>query len=161
MSEVTLRPATAADAEALAAVYRSAYQENRELGFPAKAGSATHSGVADWIGEYQVFVAVADGAVVGGVRLEQTSADVVKLSRLGVHEDRKGEGVGGCLLDRAEAWGREQGAERIRLTTPGEHPFLPDIYRGRGYERAGTYPLEYREYDEIVMEKRLDGAEQD
>ncbi|WP_435179712.1 GNAT family N-acetyltransferase [Halorussus sp. AFM4] len=155
MTDPEVRPATEDDAEALAAAYRSAYAENRRLGFPAEAESATANEVAEWILEHRVLVAELDGELVGGVRLEATEADRVKLSRLGVRADRKGEGVGSALLDRAEAAVRECGYGTVWLTTPGDHPYLPDLYRRRGYEETGTYPLEYREYDEIVMEKRV------
>lgn len=155
MSDPRIREATVEDADALAGVYRSAYRENRELGFPAKAESATGADVADWIRDHRVYVAEVDGEVVGGVRLEPTDPGRVKLSRLGVREDCKGEGVGGRLLDRAEAAVREWGREAIWLTTPEDHPYLPELYRRRGYEPAGTYPLDYRDYDEVVLEKRV------
>lgn len=150
-----IRQATVEDATSLAAVYRSAYRENRELGFPAKAGSVTPPTVADWIRESRIYAARTGGEIVGGVRLELTENDRAKLSRLGVHEDCKGEGIGSELLDHAEKQAHERGYAAIWLTTPGEHPCLPAFYRRRGYEKTGEYPLEAREYDEIVMEKQL------
>ncbi|MFC4407592.1 GNAT family N-acetyltransferase [Haloarchaeobius iranensis] len=153
MAEPAIRAATVEDADTLAAVYRTAYRENRRLGFPAKAESATAETVTGWIREHHVLVATVDGEVVGGVRLSATDPDRVKLSRLAVHEDRKGEGIGSALVDAAEAWVRETGRETVWLTTPDEHPFLPEFYRSRGYEKTGDYPLEYRDYDEIRMEK--------
>lgn len=155
MSERRIRRATPRDAKRLAAVYRSAYRENRRLGFPAKAESVTEEDVSAWIRQHRVYVATVDDEVGGGVRLEVTDSDRVKLSRLGVHERWKGEGIGGRLLDYAEKMVREWGHDTIRLTTPEEHPFLPDLYRRRGYEKTGAYPLAYREYDEIVMEKQV------
>lgn len=155
MDELRIRRATPADAGELAGVYRNAYRENRRLGFPAKAESATEPEVAEWIREWRVYVATVEGTIVGGVRLEATGPDRVKLSRLGVHEDWKGEGVGSRLLARAEEAIRERGYDTVRLTTPEDHPYLPEFYRRRGYEETGPHPLEYRDYDEIVMEKRL------
>ncbi|MBP1988009.1 GNAT family N-acetyltransferase [Halolamina salifodinae] len=172
MADVSLRAATIGDADALAAAYRSAYAENRDLGFPAKAESATAAAVREWVGEQQVFVAETDEGVVGGVRLgtedvaEQTSAgnqnasrsgdDAATISRLGVRERWKGEGIGSRLLERAERAAREAGHTRVRLTTPDEHPFLPEFYHAHGYEITGDYPLSFREYDEVVMEKSLE-----
>ena len=150
-----VRDATEADADRLATVYRAAYRETRELGFPMKAESVSPGTVADWIREKQLLVADCEGTVVGGVRLEWTDPNRMKLSRLGVHPDRKGEGVGAALLDRAESWARERDADAIWLTTPGEHPYLPNLYRGRGYEKTGDHPLAYREYDEITLETQL------
>jgi len=164
MTDVDVRRAVVDDARQLAAVYRTAYARNEELGFPAKAGSATAETVREWIREHSVYVATieandagdGDDRIVGGVRLQRTEPDRMQLSRLGVHQDWKGQGLGSRLLDPAEAFARDAGCESIWLTTPPEHPFLPDLYRARGYEKADEWPLEYREYDEIVMEKQLD-----
>ncbi|KPN29663.1 putative acetyltransferase [Halolamina pelagica] len=171
MADVTLREATDDDAAALAATYRDAYAENRRLGFPAKSGSATPEQVARWIRDHRVFVAESEGTVIGGVRLErvdgsersaagsqQSATDdaIVTLSRLGVRERWKGDGVGSQLLEHAERAAREAGYTTVRLTTPDEHPFLPEFYHAHGYEITGDYPLAYRDYDEVVMEKSLD-----
>lgn len=156
MADVTIREATTDDAEALAAAYRDAYAANRELGFPAKAGSATPEQVAGWIRDGRVFVAEEDGEVIGGVRIERVEDGVAKLSRLGVRERWKGEGVGSRLLEHAEQAARGAGHTTMRLTTPDEHPFLPEFYHAHGYELVGDYPLSFRDYDEVVMEKALD-----
>lgn len=155
MSEPKIRRATAADANELVDVYRSAYQENRCLGFPAKAESVTVRTVMEWIQGSQVYVATIGDEIVGGVRLDTSDSDRVKLSRLGVHDKRKGEGIGSTLLNHAEQLVREEGYTTIWLTTPEDHPYLPQLYRRRGYEMTKPYPLEYRDYDEIVMEKRV------
>lgn len=157
MADPDVRPATDDDAEPLARAYRSAYAENRVLGFPAKAESVTAEAVVEWIAKARVFVATVDGEAVGGVKLERTDPGRTKLSRLGVHEDWKGEGIGRRLLDRAEEFLGERGDDVVWLTTPEDHPYLPDLYRDRGYVVTEPYPLDYREYDEVVMEKRLDG----
>jgi predicted N-acetyltransferase YhbS len=143
--DTKIRAAAEDDASALAAVYRDAYRENRDLGFPAKAESATAEQVAGWIREHRVYVAADDEAMVGGVRAETTDPGRVKLSRLAVDTDRQGEGVGHALVAHVEEQARAAGHDVVWLTTPGEHPYLPDFYRGRGYERTGTYPLEYRD----------------
>ncbi|UPM43765.1 GNAT family N-acetyltransferase [Halocatena salina] len=150
-----IRQAAVEDASTLAAVYRSAYQENRELGFPASAGSVSPVTVADWIRETEVYVATIDGEIVGGVRLELTKTEDAQLSRFGVHETYKGEGIGSELLAHAERRASDRGHTTIWLTTPEDHPYLPAFYRRRGYEKTGDYPLENRSYDEIVMEKQL------
>jgi len=153
---VEFRQATADDADTLADVYRSAYRGNRQLGFPAKAESATTETVSAWIRDSQVSVAERQGDVVGGVRLERENPGRVHLSRFAVHEEWKGEGIGSGLLAHVEDEMQRQGVRTVWLTTPEEHPYLPDFYRSRGYRRAGDWPLDYREYDEIVMEKQLD-----
>ncbi|WP_254769117.1 GNAT family N-acetyltransferase [Salinilacihabitans rarus] len=155
MSKPSIRQASVEDAERLAAVYRNAYRENRRLGFPAKAESVTAGTVAEWIRTAHVLVATVRGEIVGGVRLQATDSDTVKLSRLGVHEEWKSQGIGSELMDFAEEWARDAGYAIVWLTTPEDHPHLPGFYRDRGYETTGHYPLEYRDYDEITMEKHV------
>ena len=156
MSDPSIRTASVGDAGRLTSVYHSAYAQNRALGFPAKAESVERATVEEWIRSDTVLVATEAETIVGGVRLEGTTAGRVKLSRLAVHEDWKENGIGSRLLDRAEAWARESGHEEVWLTTPEEHPLLLDLYRGRGYAKRGGYPLEYRDYDELRLAKRID-----
>lgn len=155
MSSVEIRSADKSDAEELAAVYRNAYQVNRELGFPMKAESASKTEVSTWIREYWVYVVVVNSDIAGGVRLAETDPHRVKLSRLGVHEQQRGEGIGSRLLEYAESSMRNRGYRTLWLTTPVEHPYLPAFYRERGFEKTGPYPLEYRSYDEVIMEKQI------
>ena len=152
---LNVREASTGDADRLAAVYRNGYQENRRLGSPAKAESVTGETVSEWIQPAHVFVGTVRTDIVGGVRLEATDSDAVKLSRLGVHPEWKGQGIGSELVEFAAAWVREAGYATIWLTTPEAHPYLPEFYCERGYERTGDYPLEYRDYDEIIMKKEI------
>lgn len=85
--------------------------------------------MSEWIREYQVYVAVVDRDIVGGVRVEETESNRVKLSRLGVHEQQRGAGIGTRLLEYAEDSIKERGYSTIWLTTPEEHPRLPAYYR--------------------------------
>lgn len=155
MTQPCIRPASTRDVQSLVNVYRSAYRENRQLGFPAKAEAVTPIDIRDWLENSRVYVAEIDEQVIGSVRAEETGPDRLKISRLGVHESWKRHGVGTQLLNDIEAIAREEGFETIWLTTPANHPYLPELYRDRGYERVGLYPLPYREYDEIRMEKPI------
>lgn len=53
------------DAEQLVDVYRSPYRENRELGFPAKAETATVEDTQEWLGDGRLYVAVSIQPVFG------------------------------------------------------------------------------------------------
>ncbi|UHQ98317.1 GNAT family N-acetyltransferase (plasmid) [Natrinema zhouii] len=142
-------------AEQLAAVYQSAYQENRRLGLPNEAESASERKIADLVQQNTVYVAKKGGDVIGGVCLEETDSDRVELSRLAVHENWKGEGVGRQLLDYAEEQVRHCGYATIRLITPEEHPYLPEMYRQRGYEDVETVSQENYLFEFLVMEKAI------
>jgi ribosomal protein S18 acetylase RimI-like enzyme len=104
---------------------------------------------------HRVYAAKIEGQVVGGVRLKETESGRIKLSRLGVHEDWKGNGIGSKLLEFAESVGQQEDYSTLWLTTPGEHPYLPAFYQSHGYEKAGDYPLDNYDYDESIMEKQL------
>lgn len=155
MASPDIRGATPGDADPLASLYREAYRENRALGFPAKAESATTEDVASWIDDHRVYVAVEGTLLLGAVRVEETDPGRVKLSRLAVREDRQEEGIWSSLVEHVEETARDEGYDVVWLTTPEEHPYLPGFYRARGFEVTGAYPLEYRDYEEVVMEQRL------
>lgn len=159
MGNTIVREATEADVDELLTVYHSAYRENRELGFPMKAENATAADVKSWMAEERLLVAEIDGTVVGAVRIERTDETSLKLSRLGVHDDWKGHGIGSRLLEQVESFASESANGRIWLTTPPDHPYLPELYRKRGYVETGVSPLDYRDYDEIVMEKELESTD--
>lgn len=136
-----IRRAEHEDVEALAEVYRSAYRETRDLSFPMKAAEATAEEVRHWMDEGRLLVAVSSDEIIGAVRLEATDDRFLKVSRLAVHQERRGEGIGSRLMDAAESIARGECFDGVRLTTPPDHPYLPAFYRKRGYERVGEYPL--------------------
>lgn len=95
-------------------------------------------------------------AVVGAVQLRRRpDRGVLELSRLAVVEAYKERGIGGLLVEHAEAVARERGHDRLRLRTFTGHPILPDWYERLGYERVGREPMTSRPYDVLIMEKRL------
>lgn len=93
-----IRHAEPEDAEALEAVYRNAYRETRDLGFPMKAAEATAEEVRGWMTEERFLVAESGDELVGAVRLETTPDGYLKVSRLAVHQEHQREGIG------ADSW---------------------------------------------------------
>jgi GNAT superfamily N-acetyltransferase len=155
MNDLHFQLATAAVAEELTAVYQSAFRENRRLGIPHVAESVSESQVADWIQQHTIYVAKSDSDVIGGVRLIETDPNRVKISRLAVHERWKRKGIGRQLLEYVEKQVRDCGYSTIWLTTPETHPYLPEMYRQRGYEKTGTYTQEQHGVDFVTMAKEL------
>jgi GNAT superfamily N-acetyltransferase len=123
-NEVTIRPAVAADASAVADVYLASFHATYD--FPL---AHTNDQVRGWIRETVIegggtWVAVdADGAVVA---LMVVAPD--ELDQLYVRPDRLGEGIGRRLLDRA----KEQSPAGLSLYT-----FQVNERARRFYERNG------------------------
>jgi len=155
MIDLHFRLATVAVAAQLTAVYRSAFRENRRLGIPHIEERVSERQVANWIRQHTLYVAMNESDVIGGVRLDECDSDRVKLSRLAVHERWKQKGVGGQLLDYTESQARDSGYTTIWLKTPAAHPYLPEMYRQRGYDQTGTALGEQHEVDFVTMEKEL------
>jgi GNAT superfamily N-acetyltransferase len=123
-NEVTIRPAVAADASAVADVYLASFHATYD--FPL---AHTNDQVRGWIRETVIegggtWVAVdADGAVVA---LMVVAPD--ELDQLYVRPDRLGKGIGRRLLDRA----KEQSPAGLSLYT-----FQVNERARRFYERNG------------------------
>ena len=163
---LSIRDATHADADRLAAVYRDAYAANVEAGFPSRAATVGTADVETWIHEHDrdVFLAenpernggAGDEAIVGSGQLRRRSEwRALELGRLAVVEAQKRRGIGDMLLDHGERVARDRGHDSLRLRTFTGHPVLPDWYDRRGYERVGRERLASRPYDVLVMEKRF------
>jgi GNAT superfamily N-acetyltransferase len=149
-----VRRAVRPDAEPVRGVYADAYRENRELGFPGSAETVTTAEIAEWIERDSVWVAEAGRAIVGAVRVRVTDGAPV-LGRLGVLSAMKGRGIGSALMNAAEDEVRRRGCAAILLTVAEEHPFLPQMYRARGYVVVGPRSPQHSRYNEIVMRKEF------
>jgi GNAT superfamily N-acetyltransferase len=93
------------------------------------------------------FVAEADGALIGFVivrRLDPVAnADRQILRHLGtvraevpaigVHSEWRRRGVGRALMEQAEAWALDQGAETVTLDTYATSPLSNPFYQSLGY----------------------------
>jgi GNAT superfamily N-acetyltransferase len=89
-------------------------------------------------------IAEVDGEIVGfiDVRLER-SPDLMHrditychVSEIAVRSDLRGQGIGCRLLDAAEGWGREAGAEFASLEFHAENKRADLFYEQRGYHPA-------------------------
>jgi N-acetylglutamate synthase-like GNAT family acetyltransferase len=154
--ELSIRCARPVDDGELAALYRAAYEQNAEHGFPSSMCECAAEDVAEWRRSRTVIVAERGGELVGAVQLlPRDDWDVPELGRLAVHPRAQGQGLGDRLRHRAETHACEHGCDRLKLRTLSGHPFLEDWYESRGYERVGIERLAHRPYDAPIMEKRL------
>ena len=128
--EGSIRPATAADAEAIQRVARDSWHAayDEQLG-----EDRVEAVVSSWFDpervvaddvepdERPLFVATVDGSVVGFVEAVPDDEDdrLAQLYRIYVHSGYWGRGIGGSLLDRIESVLRERGFDRLRLSEIG------------------------------------------
>jgi GNAT superfamily N-acetyltransferase len=62
---------------------------------------------------------------------------VLMITALVVGEAARGRGIGRRLVERAEAWGRERGAQRVTVTTALRRTDAHAFYERLGYEFTG------------------------
>ena len=159
-----LRPATAADIDAIIDVAEAAW-------YAAYGGMLDPSTIAAAIEEYYdaelleaaiehdeitMYVAEDDG-IVGFASAEQTWADEVELHTIYVHPDRWGEGIGSALIDRVTAWATEQNVDRVACGVLAANAVGVGFFEAVGFDRGrtveaeivGTVHDEY-EYEQIV-----------
>ena len=137
MSALTIRPAVAADAPAIARMLD-------QLGYPTEASEIPKrlERLAERPGT-TVFVAEQRGAPVGVVTVHlfaslHTSEPVAWLTALVVDETARGTGVGSALVQRAEEWAARHGASRLALTSALRRTEAHEFYKTRDYVHTGV-----------------------
>ncbi|HJP60757.1 MAG TPA: GNAT family N-acetyltransferase [Gemmatimonadaceae bacterium] len=137
MSALTIRPAVAADAPALARMLD-------QLGYPTEASEIPKrlERMAERPGT-TVFVAEQRSAPVGVVTVHlfpslHTSEPVAWLTALVVEETARGTGVGSALVQRAEEWAARHGASRLALTSALRRTEAHEFYKTRDYVHTGV-----------------------
>ena len=136
---MTVRPATPADLDALAALfdaYRVFYKQPSDL-----AGGRAFLAERFERGESVIFIAVdEDGRALGFTQLYPsfTSAGMKRiyiLNDLFVAETGRRQGVGTALLEAAATFARESGAARLALSTAFDNLTAQSVYEAHGWTR--------------------------
>jgi GNAT superfamily N-acetyltransferase len=83
------------------------------------------------------WVADVDGQIKGMVGIQRRTQEEAELRRMSVASDSRRHGIGSRLLETAEAFCREQGYHRIRLTTVSLLQPAIALYRKHGYQQVG------------------------
>ncbi len=139
--DIRIRPARADDAAALEAVLRDTIASTwwPRLTPEARAAFEREDRPAAYVGERGALFTVAevDGEVVGFV--DRDGDFVNALHVLGGHART---GVGGRLMDHAEAAMAAAGHVQARLETDTFNTRSQAFYANRGYREAGRYPDE-------------------
>ena len=89
----------------------------------------SHFWVADW-----------EGQVKGMVAIQRRSDEEAELRRMSVASDCRRQGIGGKLLATTDAFCRERGYRRIRLTTVTQLQPAIALYQKFGYQWQGEEP---------------------
>jgi len=153
--DLAVREATTDDPGAIRRVARKAWRETYGFmdeetveGMLARGYSTEFIEEAIESPELTLFVAEADGEVVGYVSCEPPGADGVGQVSIYVSPDHWGEGVGTALLERAEAYLREVGATAVQDAVLADNEVGNAFYE-RHLERVDETTVEMgnEEYD--------------
>jgi RimJ/RimL family protein N-acetyltransferase len=158
-----LRPATGADAPALARLFAAVRSEGRWLAVPA--GATSEPAEAFWIaemiraGESLVLVAEADGEIVGNLLLTPERgavSDHIGTLSICVADGWREVGIGSALVRAAQDWAVEQGLEKVQLGVFPDNSRAIAVYDHAGFVREGLRRRQYRgaggEFrDELLM----------
>jgi ribosomal protein S18 acetylase RimI-like enzyme len=140
-SDIVIRQARPDDAAALKAILRDTFESTwrPQLTPEAAAAYRRDDRPAAYVGERGLLFVVAevDGEVVGFV---DWTGDFV--NALHVRSDHARSGVGGRLMDHAEAAMAAAGHGQSRLETDTFNTRSQAFYARRGYREAGRYPDE-------------------
>ncbi len=153
-TQITIRPATLEDAEALSRLicdnaqhtlsrHYSPLQMETFLKYYAP------DQVLDKIGHQLVFCAVQDGNLVGTVALED---DLIV--GFYTHKDHLGKGVGTLLLRHTEQIALQNGFHEVQLSAS---PAAQGYYLKQGFDEVSPCVFTYHgvDFDETFMRKRL------
>jgi len=150
VSDVSLRPATAADLPAIEAIVGAAYEKyTPRIGKPAGPMLDDYAALVE---QAAVTLAVLAGEAVGLLVLLD-AADHLLLDNIAVRSDRQGTGLGRRLIAFAEGEARRLGFAELRLYTHVTMVENLALYARLGFVETGRG----REagYDRVFMTKRL------
>lgn len=139
---LALRAASRADIDALVALEHAAFVTDR-----AERRAIRHA--VDSATMDVIVALVEDGraeVLVGAAVLERRrSSRIARLASIAVAPNRGGLGLGGRLLDAAEAQARSQGCDRLRLEVRADNGAGIRLYERRGYTRFAVRPDYYED----------------
>lgn len=138
-NDFLIRPATRADAEAVYAVYRRAFDSlDGQVDPPSSANDASPETIRDAFGKVHVAVCEAAGKIVGCVFFRQEGA-ALYLYRLSVDPDWYNRGIAKRLIAHVEAAAKEFGLRRVRLNVRLSLAKNRKLFADMGFEEVSLH----------------------
>jgi ribosomal protein S18 acetylase RimI-like enzyme len=154
VGQFTIRPATAADAKAMAVLYAMVAEERDGIAAEPPVDIAERS--TRFARETDgTVVAVADGQLVGLIHVDARPYGVGEIGML-VDRGWRGRGVGSALLEAAIGWARERGLHKMSLEAWAHNTRAIALYRKFGFVQEGRRVRHYRRasgelWDAVIM----------
>jgi ribosomal protein S18 acetylase RimI-like enzyme len=151
-NEARIRPATAADVSAVAAIVEDAYRH-----YIARMGKPPGPMLDDYSARvFEGVVWVAEqGATIVGILVLLPKSDHLLLDNIAVAPSHQGVGFGRRLLEFAETEALRRGYREIRLYTHKTMTENQRLYAAIGYEETGRGTE--AGYERVFMRKELAG----
>ena len=145
LPEPAIRTATLADLDALVALEHAAFATDR-----AERRAIRHAILSPTMDVLAALIDPPDGdptpVLVGAAVLERRRGSrIARLASIAVAPNRGGLGLGGKLLDAAEAQARAHGCDRLRLEVRADNGAGIRLYQRRGYTRFAVQPAYYED----------------
>ena len=144
---MTVRPATEADVDAIAA------SEADNLGADAWSHGLVEEGVAGRLPTIHYLVAEEEGRVVGHA-VASLVADIAELQRIAVVDDRRRRGVATALLEEVVGLAARSGADRLLLEVREDNAGALGFYAVHGFVEVDRRPRYYRDGATAVVLRR-------
>lgn len=164
---VDIRPATAADHDAIWAILEPVYRAGETYCIPRD--MSRDDALADWFAPpFTAFVATQDGRILGashvGANRPGPGSHVANAS-FATHPDARGRGIARALVDHAKRWATEQGFAAMQfnfvVSTNGDAVHL---WQKAGFRIVGRLPGAFRHptlgpVDGLVMFQELEAVD--
>lgn len=159
MSDVTIRPETEEDVDAVLDVLMAVAAEERWIGTQLPLDrSARLAQMHDKLKQsesFAGFVAEVDGTVVGSIGLELAPYGVVDLG-ICLLDGYRSQGIGVRLMQRGIEWARHAGAHKMTLQVWPHNERGIGLYRKLGFVEEGRLRRHYRRnsgeiWDSVIM----------
>lgn len=161
---VAIRPATAADAEAICAIHNQGIVDRiATLDTTLRTPDGTREWLAARGARHPVIVAEVDGRILAWASLNafnpRAAYDFVADFSVYVERTWRGRGIGRQLLDRLIDLARAIGYHKMVLAAIADNAAGLALYRRAGFSTVGIYreqgQLDGRWVDVVIMEKLL------